>query len=67
MQNIFTQDISTLEREAGFLLDLFEKVPDNYFTDSKSSIDLTVRKLKSFARVYQNLPIEGADAGFVIN
>lgn len=67
MKKLFTQDYSTLEKEAGRLLEIYERMPDQYFANQKSSVELIVRKLKGFARVYNNYSLNGTDAEIIIN
>lgn len=67
MKDTFTQDFLSLERESRYLLELFEKLPDDSFSSPKNSLGLVVKKLKAFARVYQNFSFDGQDSGFVIN
>jgi len=67
MKKMFTQDYSRLEKEADRFLEIYERIPDDYFTNQKSSVELIVRKLKGFARVYQNYSLNGTDAEIIIN
>lgn len=67
MESMFTQDYLSLENEASRLLDLFEKLPDDYFANRKSTVEQVVRKLKAYARVYNSFSFNGNDAEFIIN
>ncbi len=67
MKKMFTQDYSRLEKEADRFLEIYERIPDDYFANQKSSVELIVRKLKGFARVYQNYSLNGTDAEIIIN
>ncbi|MCU4164915.1 hypothetical protein [Carboxylicivirga caseinilyticus] len=67
MKELFTHEYLQQEREAGRLLDIYDRIPDDFFVHQKSSIELIVRKLKGFARVYQNISLNGADSEIIIN
>lgn len=67
MKELFTHEYLQQEREAGRLLEIYDRIPDDFFVHQKSSIELIVRKLKGFARVYQNISLNGADSEIIIN
>nr|WP_319398467.1 hypothetical protein [uncultured Carboxylicivirga sp.] len=67
MKRLFTQDYSQLEKDADRLLEIFDRLPDDHFNDRRSSVELIVRKLKGFARVYQNMSLRNGDAEIIIN
>ncbi len=68
MSETTTQDFAAYEEEAGFLLSVYESLPDSMFKNAELlPHQFIVEKIKAFARAYHSLEGVSPKAGVVIN